>query len=39
MKCEVLIDWLTFSVKSTKDPAEVIFMGWLCNYSLCSFVT
>ena len=24
MKCHVLIDWLTFSVKSTKDPAEVI---------------
>ena len=24
MKCQVLIDWLTFSVKSTTDPAEVI---------------
>ena len=24
MKCQALIDWLTFSVKSTKDPAEVI---------------
>ena len=24
MKCQVLIDWLTFSVKSIKDPAEVI---------------
>ena len=24
MKCQVLIDFLTFSVKSTKDPAEVI---------------
>ena len=24
MKCQVLIDWLTFSVKSTTDPVEVI---------------
>ncbi len=24
MKCQVMVDWLTFSVKSTKDPAEVI---------------
>ena len=24
MKCQVLIDWLTFSVKSMSDPAEVI---------------
>ena len=24
MKCQVLIDWLTFSVKSTRDPVEVI---------------
>ena len=24
MKCQVLIDWLTFSVKSITDPAEVI---------------
>ena len=24
MKCQVLIDWLTFSVKSEKDPAAVI---------------
>ncbi len=24
MKCQVLVDWLTFSVKSTEDPAEVI---------------
>lgn len=24
MKCQVLIDWVTFTVKSAKDPAEVI---------------
>ena len=24
MKCQVLIDWLTFSVRSMTDPAEVI---------------
>lgn len=24
MKCQVLIDWLTFSIKNTEDPAQVI---------------
>lgn len=24
MKCQVLIDWLTFSIKNTQNPAEVI---------------
>ena len=24
MKCQVLIDWLTFSIKNTQDPLEVI---------------
>lgn len=24
MKCQVLIDWLTFSIKNTQEPAEVI---------------
>lgn len=24
MKCQVLIDWLTFSIKNMEDPAQVI---------------
>ena len=29
MKCQVLIDWLTFSIKSIQEPAQVIqkFLG------------
>ena len=38
MKCQVLIDWLTFTVKSEKDPDAVIIEYLDMDPELCLMV-